>query len=57
MEAWVKTPPEPRMMATEATIFTGWIYDHLLPHAETVKIFLLTDTVATDDSAILRLQC
>jgi transposase len=22
----------------EATIFTGWIYDHLLPHAETVKV-------------------
>ena len=26
------------MMAMEATIFTGWIYDHLLPHAEKVKI-------------------
>ena len=22
----------------EATIFTGWIYDHLLPHAEKVKV-------------------
>jgi hypothetical protein len=22
----------------EATIFTGWIYDHLLPHAEQVKV-------------------
>jgi transposase len=22
----------------EATIFTGWIYDHLLPHAEAVKV-------------------
>jgi transposase len=26
------------MMAMEATIFTGWIYDHLLPHAESVKV-------------------
>ena len=25
-------------MAMEATIFTGWIYDHLLPHAEKVKV-------------------
>jgi hypothetical protein len=22
----------------EAMIFTGWIYDHLLPHAEQVKV-------------------
>jgi transposase len=22
----------------EATIFTGWIYDHLLPHAAAVKV-------------------
>jgi transposase len=26
------------MIAMEATIFTGWIYDHLLPHAEQVKV-------------------
>jgi len=26
------------MMAMEATIFTGWIYYHLLPHAEKVKV-------------------
>jgi transposase len=26
------------MMAMEATVFTGWIYDHLLPHAEKVKV-------------------
>ena len=32
--AWTKTLPQPRMIAMEATIFTGWIYDHLLPHAE-----------------------
>jgi hypothetical protein len=27
------------MMAMKATIFTGWIYDHLLPHADQVKPF------------------
>jgi len=27
-----------RTIAMEATIFTGWIYDHLLPHAEKVKV-------------------
>ena len=38
LDAWVKTLPQPRTMAMEATIFTGWIYDHLLPHAEKVKV-------------------
>ena len=38
LEAWVRTLPHPRMMAMEATIFTGWIYDYLLPHAEKVKV-------------------
>ena len=34
LDAWIRTLPQPRMIAMEATIFTGWIYDHLLPHAE-----------------------
>jgi transposase len=38
LDAWVKTLPQPRTIAMEATIFTGWIYDHLLPHAEKVKV-------------------
>jgi transposase len=38
LDAWIKTLPQPRMMAMEATIFTGWIYDYLLPHAEKVKV-------------------
>ena len=38
LDVWIRTLPEPRMMAMEATIFTGWIYDHLLPHAERVKV-------------------
>ena len=38
LDAWVKSLPYPRMMAMEATIFTGWIYDYLLPHAEKIKV-------------------
>ena len=38
LDAWVKILPQPRMMAMEATIFTGWIYDYLLPHADQVKV-------------------
>ncbi len=38
LSAWVQTLPQPRMIAMEATIFSGWIYDHLLPHAEKVKV-------------------
>src|ERR1035438_3005685 len=38
LDAWITTLPQPRMIAMEATIFTGWIYDHLVPHAEKVKV-------------------
>ena len=38
LDAWIRTLPQPRMIAMEATIFTGWIYDHLLPHAEKIKV-------------------
>jgi transposase len=38
LDCWLKTLPQPRTIAMEATIFTGWIYDHLLPHAEKVKV-------------------
>ncbi|HVH86109.1 MAG TPA: hypothetical protein VM912_05250 [Terriglobales bacterium] len=34
----MRTLPRPRAIAMEATIFTGWIYDHLLPHVEQVKV-------------------
>jgi len=27
LDAWIKTLPQPRMIAMEATIFTGWIYE------------------------------
>lgn len=35
---WVKTVPKPWMCAMEATMFTGWIYDFLKPHAREVKV-------------------
>ena len=38
LDGWIKSLPQPRTIAMEATIFTGWIYDHLLPHAEKVKV-------------------
>ena len=38
LDAWITTLPEPRTMAMEATMFSGWIYDHLLPHAAAVKV-------------------
>src|SRR6202043_3554196 len=38
LDWWVKTLPQPWMVAMEATIFTGWVYDHLLPHAAQVKV-------------------
>jgi transposase len=31
LDRWMKTLPQPWMVAMEATIFSGWIYDHLLP--------------------------
>lgn len=38
LDRWIRTLPQPRRMALEATMFSGWIYDHLLPHAEQVKV-------------------
>src|SRR5947209_12293584 len=38
LDAWMKTLPQPWTAAMEATIFTGWIYDHLRPHAAAVKV-------------------
>src|SRR3989454_8205450 len=38
LEGWMKNLPQPWTGAMEATIFTGWIYDHLLPHAQQVKV-------------------
>src|SRR6266700_2646325 len=38
LECWMKTLPQPWTVAMEATIFSGWIYDHLLPHATQIKV-------------------
>ena len=38
LDAWIKTLPQPPTIAMEATIFSGWIYDHLLPHASAIKV-------------------
>src|SRR3979411_1140626 len=38
LDVWMKTLPQPWTAAMEATMFTGWIYDHLLPHAAAVKV-------------------
>src|SRR3984893_8731554 len=38
LDGWMKTLPRPWTVAMEATIFTGWIYDHLRPHAGAVKV-------------------
>jgi transposase len=32
LDRWLKTLPQPWSAAMEATMFTGWIYDHLKPH-------------------------
>lgn len=38
LDRWMKTLPQPWTAAMEATIFTGWIYDHLKPHAAELKV-------------------
>ena len=38
LDRWMKTLPQPWSAAMEATMFTGWIYDHLKPHAAELKV-------------------
>src|ERR1700681_1439395 len=38
LDRWMKTLPQPWTAAMEATMFSGWIYAHLLPHAAAVKV-------------------
>src|SRR5712692_2744722 len=38
LDRWMRTLPQPWTVAMEATIFTGWIYDHLQPHATQIKV-------------------
>jgi hypothetical protein len=34
LDCWMKTLPEPWIEAMEGTIFSVWIYDHLLLHLD-----------------------
>jgi hypothetical protein len=38
LDRWMKILPQLWMAAMEATVFTGWIYDHLKPHAAALKV-------------------
>jgi Transposase len=38
LDIWMRALPQPWTVAMEATIFTGWIYDHLHPHATEIKV-------------------
>jgi transposase len=38
LDCWMKTLPQPWSAAMEATMFSGWIYDHLKPHAAALKV-------------------
>jgi hypothetical protein len=38
LDCWMETLSQPWSVAMEATIFSGWIYDHLLPHAAQIKV-------------------
>ena len=51
LDCWMKTLPQPWSAAMEAPMFTGWIYDHLKPHAVANATF--TGSKSTCSSAIL----
>src|SRR4051812_29955327 len=34
LSRWMDTLPQPWTVAMEGTIFTGWVYDHLLPRID-----------------------
>lgn len=38
LKVWVESLPQPWVVAMEATMFTGWVYDFLRPHATEVKV-------------------
>lgn len=38
LDAWVAERTQPWVGAMEATLFTGWVYDHLKPHARQLKV-------------------
>jgi transposase len=38
LDRWMRTLPQPWSAAMEATVFTGWSYDYLKPHAAALKV-------------------
>jgi transposase len=38
LDCWMQNLPQPWSAAMEATMFSGWIYDHLKPHAAELKV-------------------
>ena len=38
LDRWMKTRPQPWSAVMEATMFSGWIYDYLKPHAAELKV-------------------
>jgi transposase len=38
LDEWVSRIPQPWIAGMEATMFTGWVYDHLLKHGPQVKV-------------------
>jgi transposase len=38
LSEWISGLPQPWTVAMEATLFTGWIYDFLKPHAHAIKV-------------------
>lgn len=38
LDRWMNSLPQPWTVAMEATVFSGWIYDYLVPHAAAVKV-------------------
>jgi len=38
LDHWRRSLQQPWSAAMEATMFTGWIYDHLKPHAAALKV-------------------
>jgi transposase len=38
LDCWMKNLPQPWSAAMEATMFSGWVYDHLKPHAAVLKV-------------------
>ena len=38
LDHWMKALPQPWSAAMEATMFSGWIYDHLKPHSAALQV-------------------